>query len=221
MAKQPRRGAERRSSRAIREPYARALIVCEGSKTEPFYLRDLCADLRISSANIQIVGSGGIGSSPSTLVEYALNTLNRDDDFEYVFCVFDRDAHQDYDAARGRLRSVKRKNRNGEQVQFAAVTSNPSFEFWLRLHFADTDRPYLAVGGRSSGDQVLSDLKQDFPDYQKGHNGIYHALKDRLPLAMTRAHRVNILDLENPHTRIVDLVEWLQEIKKGNKPDVS
>src|SRR5579871_2900240 len=48
----------------------RVLIVCEGSKTEPNYLKDVCKYLGIGSAVVHVVGEE-CGSAPLTLVEYA------------------------------------------------------------------------------------------------------------------------------------------------------
>lgn len=38
-----------------REPYDRVLIVCEGEKTEPNYLKEMIAHFQLSSANVAIV----------------------------------------------------------------------------------------------------------------------------------------------------------------------
>ena len=74
-----------------REPYDRVLIVCEGSKTEPNYLREIVAHYRLSTANVEITGDGG--SAPNSVVEYALTLFEGDPDYNAVFCVFDRDGH--------------------------------------------------------------------------------------------------------------------------------
>lgn len=39
---------------ARRAGYARILIVTEGSKTEPFYFREICASYRLQSTNVAV-----------------------------------------------------------------------------------------------------------------------------------------------------------------------
>ena len=101
MAKPRDRGSLRRRG-PIREPYDRVLIVCEGSKTEPNYLRELVAHHQLSSANIQITGDGG--SAPNSVVEHAIELFNKDPDYQSVFCVFDRDGHARFEDAVQRVR---------------------------------------------------------------------------------------------------------------------
>lgn len=62
--------------RSKRESYDRVLIVCEGSKTELNYLRDLRDSLKLSSANIEIDGNSG--SSPKSVVRYAKRRLSEE-----------------------------------------------------------------------------------------------------------------------------------------------
>jgi hypothetical protein len=66
-----RRDAEKR------EAYDRVLIVCEGGKTEPKYLQELRDAFRLSAANIRIVGDE-CGSSPRSVVDYALKTYRKE-----------------------------------------------------------------------------------------------------------------------------------------------
>ncbi len=58
--------ARRKSSRAS---YDRVLIVCEGAKTEPNYLRELIDCLELNSANVEVDGDSG--SSPISVVKHA------------------------------------------------------------------------------------------------------------------------------------------------------
>ena len=87
--------------RSRRESYDRVLIVCEGSKTELNYLRDLRDSLKLSSANIEIDGNSG--SSPKSVVRYAKRRLSEEkekgDAYDKVYCVFDKDAHPSYTQA--------------------------------------------------------------------------------------------------------------------------
>jgi len=51
---------------AERLTYDRVLIVCEGSKTEPNYLRELIDCLELNTANVEV--DGECGSSPISVV---------------------------------------------------------------------------------------------------------------------------------------------------------
>lgn len=53
---------------AYREPYDSVLIVCEGIKSEPNYLKGLRNYYQLSTANIEIIGKG---IDPLGLVKYA------------------------------------------------------------------------------------------------------------------------------------------------------
>lgn len=75
-----------------REPYDLVLIVCEGGKTEPKYLQELRDAFKLSTANIRIAGDE-CGSSPRSVVDYALTTYRKEKKYNRVFCVFDKDRH--------------------------------------------------------------------------------------------------------------------------------
>ena len=93
----------RRSAR--RDERERALIVTEGSKTEPEYFRRLILELGLTTPRVKITGDGG--SAPISVVEYAESLLAEDPDFEHVFLVFDRDRHTTYDAALAQAGALK------------------------------------------------------------------------------------------------------------------
>ena len=65
--------------KSSRESYDRVLIVCEGSKTEQNYLRELIDCLKLSSANIEV--DEDRGSSPISVVSYAKHRDSREKDW--------------------------------------------------------------------------------------------------------------------------------------------
>lgn len=211
--KKPRSGREVRSSRPKREPYARILIVCEGSKTEPNYLNEVVSFLRLSSANIKIYGEE-CGSSPATVVQFAVEQAKKDGDYDQVYCVFDRDIHPDFDAAVVRCRDLKQRKTDGGQCAFQAITSSPCFEYWLILHYADTDAPIVAHGAKSAGDAALAILREHWPAYGKGMRASFGATRDRLAIASERCLRINSRDHDNPNSRVVDLMKALFEVRE-------
>ena len=103
-----RRGKSPRDTRrrpAHREERERAMIVTEGSKTEPGYFRRLIRELGLTTASVTITGDGG--SAPISVVDHAEDLLRHDPDFEYVFLVFDRDRHPTYKAAIAKANKLK------------------------------------------------------------------------------------------------------------------
>ena len=77
------RKLERRAS------YDRILIVCEGSKTEPNYLREIRAYYRLRSANV-VVRPSESGTAPLQVVECALSLFEGGDRHKNIQR---RDAH--------------------------------------------------------------------------------------------------------------------------------
>lgn len=76
--------------KAKHAPYARVLIVCEGSKTESNYLREIVDCLELNTANIEV--DSDCGSSPASVVAHARQRYNENkrqgNEFDNVFCVF-------------------------------------------------------------------------------------------------------------------------------------
>jgi RloB-like protein len=163
-----------------RATYQRFLIVCEGTKTEPLYLRDLIRDLGIRHHTVKIEPNDGV--SPDRIVAHAVKLYDEDalggDSFDMVFCVFDRDTHTTLKVGK-------------HPKPFEAITSSPCFEYWLLLHFGFTDPAFHATGKKSVADQVISILKtkRDFENYSKGQNNVYSLVKNNTNKAVTHAKR--------------------------------
>ncbi len=185
------------------------LIVCEGAKTEPHYFEALRNDLKLNNANIVVTGD--CGSDPMSVVNYAKELFKQDSDYDRVYCVIDRDQHPNYQAALTKLSGLKPGN------IFLAITSVPCFEYWLLLHFEDTTKPYSPTGQRSSCGSVIADLKAHLPDYGKGKRDTYQATQEFLDDAKDRADKnrkaVFASGTDNPHTKVDELVDYLQNIK--------
>lgn len=86
----------------------RILIVCEGTKTEPHYFRELRDDLSIRHQVLRIEPNDGV--SPDRVVAHALALYEEDaesgDAYDTVYCVFDRDKHSTFDAAVQRVKGL-------------------------------------------------------------------------------------------------------------------
>lgn len=210
-AKQARELARKKAKRA---PYAKVLIVCEGEKTEPNYFSGLKDHLELNSANVIVTGD--CGSSPMSIIKHAIRQYREErdagDPFDKVFCVFDRDTHETYQQALDTIKGARPKD------TFRAITSVPSFEYWLLLHFEYTTAPFTAMGRKSAGDRVIEKLRKYMPEYQKGDKSVFDQLIEQLPQAKVFAERslnaARINETDNPSTLVYELVEYLQSIKR-------
>jgi len=197
--------------RAKKAPYDVVLIVCEGGKTEPNYFSELIKAFRLNNANIRILGRG---SDPLSIVKFAIETFRQEQEFDRVYCVFDRDRHTTYDTALDRVR----RTRLGRGSRIFAIPSVPCFEFWLLLHFTYTTRPFDAPVGDSICSRVIEELSNHLPAYRKGDQDIFNKIQNRLDNAITNARRVEQFhqtsETNNPYTLVHSLVEYLRDLKK-------
>ncbi|MYN13894.1 RloB domain-containing protein [Pusillimonas sp. TS35] len=198
-----------------RERSKRYLIVCEGTKTEPQYLRELLHDLRIRPQLVRVAPNDG--ASPDRVVAHALSLYDEDaltgDVFDQVYCMFDRDRHSTFDGAVTRVKDLAAAGK-----PFAAITSTPCFEVWLLLHFRYSDQPFHAAGRKSVGDQVVSVLRTmpGFEKYGKGQKGVYGKLKEKLANAFIHAERLRrqgaTIGSINPATNVDELIRAIQAL---------
>lgn len=203
-----RRSAALQRQKHQRAPNKRYLIVCEGTKTEPYYFRELLDDLRIRAV---CIARNNDGVSPCRVVEHALDLYEEDaasgDAYDTVYCVFDRDRHTTFDDAVARIQEL-----SDDGKPLAAITSTPCFEFWLLLHFGYTDQPFHAAGA------VVKTLKTKpgFEKYRKSQKGIYAQLKNKLDSALNHAGKLRrhtkAVGIDNPATDIDKLVQELRKL---------
>jgi hypothetical protein len=204
---------------AVRQPYERLLIVCEGEKTEPQYLREIQQAFRLATAHVQVLHSQ-IGTEPQQVLEYALTVFKEGDrergvypgEFDRVTVVFDRDEHKTYHAAiaRAAAQSGRLRNDNHAAVPVDVVASVPCFELWLLLHFEDL---YAPLHRR----EVLERLQSYLPGYEKGSGGHWTRTQDHLEDAMLRAQRLagatTAEDGIQPYTAMHELVARLVSLR--------
>ncbi|WP_368419201.1 RloB family protein [Rhodovarius sp.] len=208
---------EARSSRSLsrRGPFLksqnRALVVCEGEKTEPTYLRDLISDLGLSTADVRICGKE-CGSDPKSIYKYARAAFQQDGDYDTVFCVFDRDEHATFEWACKAISTTKLPN----SKKMICIKSIPCFEYWLILHFNLSTAPINRSKGKSSGELAVAELKRLLPSYEKGAEGVFKLTRQCLPLAIQRSKTVENEAAkngsENPITLMHILVEHLTKM---------
>jgi hypothetical protein len=196
----------------VREPYDVVLIVCEGAKTEPNYIHGLRLAFGLSSVNIRVVPPPG--SDPMTIVNFAIREMEGDPEYDKGYCVFDRDQHANFDEAL-QLINISELGRGGKLF---AITSVPCFEIWVLLHYRYTSAGYSGTAGESACARVIRDVREHFPDYQKGHRAAYAPLAPLLDQAIVHAQRLERhnedTENENPATRMHHLVIYLKELKR-------
>ena len=199
----------------------RALIVCEGEKTEPLYIEALVSHLGLTTAEVKVCGKSG--SAPTNVVEYGIRELQADDDYEFVYFVIDRDCHADYDQAIGRVYGIA-KSRKYKSKTIEVISSVPCFEVWFLMHFEAYARPHDKGGGKSPCGNLISSLqeKPGFEDYSKGE-GTYF---DQLSHIFDEAKRNSLNRLEesiksgdrkhhgNPTTLMHQLIDGLEDIAR-------
>lgn len=204
---------------AVRQPYERLLIVCEGEKTEPQYLREIQQSYRLATAHVQVLHSQ-IGTEPLQVLDYALTVFKEGDrahgihpgEFDRIVVVFDRDQHQTYHAAlaKAAAKSGRLRNDNRVAVPVDVVASVPCFELWLLLHFEDVHAPLHRQ-------EALARLKVHLPNYEKGGGGHWVATQGRLDDATQRAQRLAATttahDGAQPYTAMHELVLRLVHLK--------
>lgn len=215
-------------NKAKREIYDKALIVCEGEKTEPNYFNELIDQYEINSANVAIDGT--CGSSPKSVLSRARTLVEKEekkgDPFDRIFCIFDKDSHASYNETLDNIQKINSEttkikcgtDNKQSTTRFTAIHSTPCFEYWLLLHFIYSTKPFAATGSKSICDEVINELVKYIPEYSKGKVNVFSELFDQLELAKNNAIRANKSAKENhtdnPTTLVHELVDYLQKIKE-------
>lgn len=215
--RQQSRDLRRRAAR--RAPYERLLIICEGEKTEPHYLKEIQREKRLNTANVQVWPSE-FGTQPIQVVNYAEKLFLegcREKSieplaFDRIITVFDRDDHTSYHAALNKALAINNIliNDDGETVSFEAIASVPCFELWLLLHFEDIQAPIHRT-------EVYQRLQDHLNGYEKGQGGHWASTNHHLDLATQRAQvrtqLTTAYDGQEPFTNMHELVHKLLQLK--------
>ena len=119
---------------ALRTPRRTFLVFCEGTKTEPDYIRALNQEPAVrESASVDIrVDLNASGAVPLTLVNAAAEARARSSqeqgEIDEVWCLFDVEWPRNHPG----LPEARAK---AEVSDVRLAISNPCFELWLALHF--------------------------------------------------------------------------------------
>lgn len=188
-----------------RQPKIRILVVCEGKKTEPRYLRQFQHHVRNPRVHIEALGPAGV---PLTVVQTAVQQRALADDeakrqrdenlrWDQVWAVFDMDDHP----------NVAEAKQLALEHDIALAVSNPCFELWAYLHFSDQ-------GGHIHRDKLRAALQKHLPGYDKElafaklHGGYDVAVKRARQLDDAAAHAGRAG--RNPTTGVYQLTEIIK-----------
>jgi hypothetical protein len=189
--------AERRATR-------RVLVLCEDSKTAPFYFKKFPVDAE--DVSIEVVGAG---INTDSLVREAIRRKEQagslDQKYICIWCVFDRDSFpaQNFNKAFELARS------NRINIAYA----NQCFELWYWLHF---DFQQTAVSRNEYGTRLSNLLGRK---YQKNDSTLYEELKTRQIEAIRNSKKLLSCyspcnpERDDPSTTVHVLVEYLNQFQ--------
>lgn len=197
----------------------RWLFVCEGSKTEPNYIKSLIAYYNKISEEADIkVDAVGDGRNTVSLVKSVDDFLERTEEYkrvsdipyEKIFVLFDKDSFgsDKFNAA------IDISIRRG----YIPIWSNECFELWYILHF----EYYQSDSGRDLYFEKLSQLlkmKYDKADnvFDKIHNEKNITLAYNYAKKLMDKHKCETSPAKKvPCTQMPDLIDLLEEKLKIN-----
>lgn len=188
----------------------RILIVTEGLKTEPDYLKGLRNQLKLKAVDIEIMKASG--TDALSVVDCAIEI--RDDrkrearrgctvPYDSVWAVFDTE--------RANINpKLKEALHKAGVYKIKVALSNPCFEFWLLLHDGFTTAPFVKC------ENVIRWIKEKYlPDYEKNNIPVESYIP-KIPTAMRYAeqcqnhHKTAGTD-GNPSTGVHLLVREMNE----------
>ena len=209
---------ERREAKApqkrkenVRQKLIRFLVVCEGTRTEPFYFEALINNHISTVREVTIEGEGRatVALVDSTLkIKKELERKNAMS-FDRVWVVFDKDDFDDFNEA------IKKAQKLG----FCSAWTNEAFELWYYLHFEYLDTGISRSAYIEKLEKVLRNkMGDDEFQYQKGNPEIYKLLQQygREDLAKRFAEKLRKQYIDTnyathkPCTMIDKLVEELE-----------
>ncbi len=164
-------------------PRKRSLLVqCEGLKTEPNYLDELCKACGVRQ-RLEVKVKPGKGQNARVTVEAAITEGSRRRLGERIYdatcCVLDVE-HAAHEASLNEAITLAKEH------GIRLFLSNPSFEVWLITHFERTKRDF-ADGGAAEAHLSTHWRKQFGCDYDKGDPRLYAKLEDRVRDALENA----------------------------------
>lgn len=206
------RGGDLRRRPPVREPNPLLLVVCEGEVTEPRYIESFRVAQGSTAVRVRVVSPGG---DPRALVERAIELrgaarvdARRAGDanlaYDEVWCVFDVDQHARFTEA----------CRLAAEADIRTALSNPCFELWLVLHFADQTAHLSTAQARRllRGHLPRYDKHIRFEELEEGYTGAVSRA-----LALERRHTAQGSPGANPSTGVHHLTERIRQFGRERR----
>ncbi|MCK4842658.1 MAG: RloB domain-containing protein [Methylococcales bacterium] len=196
---------------ATKSAKKKIIIICEGRKTEPEYIKEFVIDKKHPLVECKTINGVGV---PKSIVDRAITEKKKllkqakksGDSFEMIYeiwCVSDRDEHP-------RVREeIQRANDNGLMY----VLSNPCIELWGYLHYFQNDAPTH----RHDMQRMLSGVMSSY-NHAQGAVFNYADMRESYSNAVDRAKKLKKRRNEegsnpyaNPSTNMYELMEAIEE----------
>lgn len=194
----------------------RILIVAE-CKSEVSYFSKIRESIDFST--LRVVNCSGSAPKNVILEAERICSDSFENDYEQVFCVFDRDTVLNYTESIELLNNLNKK-RKFRGTEFIAIPSIPCFEYWYLLHMRFTTRSFS--GYESPCDELVKELKKfsEFENYTKSTcAGFFSTLEQNQNTAISNAERSlraaqktgHVEYHEDPSTRVHIVVKAIFE----------
>lgn len=196
-------------------------IFCEGEKTEPNYLKGYIATLDHESRRSVVEIQKTRKNTAVELVDVAIKAKRSahalpEDEF---WVVYDRESVAKYT---DNLHAKAYDKAEGAGIRVALC--NVCFEYWLLLHFVDTEAPYHNYDELRKNSALNDEVKKLCGgDYDKASTSIFAEIKNLIPNARQRGKRLNERGKAsaqagkdkpfqiNPYVGIVDLLQAIDD----------
>jgi hypothetical protein len=149
------------------------LIVTEGKCTEPYYFQGIKRLIsekiggRIDVVEVPMLDIRGGGCATRKLIEVTRQLVKRANIiYQNIWVVFDKDDFTDFDKA------IQEGIEEGYQIAW----SNPSFEYWLYLHFYYSDAALHRDEWNKKLDELFREYQLGSLSYQKNYEMLYQML---------------------------------------------
>lgn len=185
------------------------LLLCEGKKTEPNYFRQFPYNHNLYKVKVE----QAMCTNPSGIVDEAI--LQKKDDYESIWCVFDKDNNTDNEFNS----SITRAKSHGINCAY----TNECFELWYLLHFQPNKSALHRQGQGSYSSKLSAELKKiSKGKYEKNRADMYEILKSRQAAAIKNAESLlrsfppsaNTPSKQNPSTTAHLLIRELNCLPK-------
>lgn len=213
-----RREERKRRKHAYRQPRANSfLIVTEGKRTEPLYLRGIQKLIQekmggmVEIVELPQIDIHGEGCATGKLIEKTDELVSKANVmYQNIWVVFDKDDFDDFDQA------IK----DGQERGYKVAWSNQAFEYWLYLHFHYSDSALHRDDWNEKLDKIFAEYQLGDGEYRKNYEDIYDMVNryDGVNTAIRNAkRRMSNYDEEqmkpseyDPGTTVYKLVEELK-----------